>query len=222
MTQTARLTFHEELLKLHSLVCELAEKVKTNGELLLEFLKNNKNVNELFLKIKVKDREIDKARWEVHDYGDQLIILQQPVAKDFRQIISSIQVTDNLERIGDHFKKTARLLEEVSLSEVQMPQEIINMANLGTRMLIESINAYGHIIEAEEETNHIADLDDQVDILYKQTISRITNLIKHAPEEKIDSISKLFFIAQSFERAADHAKKIAQLVNYAITGIRHK
>ena len=220
MTQTARLTFQEELVKLHSLVVELAEKVKTNGELLLEFLTNKNNVNELFLRIKTKDREIDKARWEVHDFGDQLIVLQQPVAKDFRQIITSIQVTDNLERIGDHFKKTARLLEKISLSDIEAPQEILNMAKLGIKMLTESTNAYSQIVEGE--TNKIAELDDQVDILYKQTIAKITNLIKHAPEEKIDSISKLFFIAQSFERAADHAAKIAQLVNYAATGIRHK
>ena len=220
MTQTARLTFQEELVKLHSLVVELAEKVKTNGELLLEFLTNKNNVNELFLRIKTKDREIDKARWEVHDFGDQLIVLQQPVAKDFRQIITSIQVTDNLERIGDHFKKTARLLEKISLSDIEAPQEILNMAKLGIKMLTESTNAYSQIVEGE--TNKIAELDDQVDILYKQTIAKITNLIKHATEEKIDSISKLFFIAQSFERAADHAAKIAQLVNYAATGIRHK
>jgi phosphate transport system protein len=220
VTQTARLTFQEELVKLHSLVVELAEKVKTNGELLLEFLTNKDNVNELFLKIKTKDKEIDKARWEVHDYGDQLIVLQQPVAKDFRQIITSIQVTDNLERIGDHFKKTARLLEKVSLSDIEVPQEILNMARLGIKMLTESINAYSQIVEGK--TNKIAELDDQVDIIYKQTISKITNLIKHAPEEKIDSISKLFFIAQSFERAADHAAKIAQLINYAATGIKHK
>ena len=220
VTQTARLTFQEELVKLHSLVVELAEKVKTNGELLLEFLTNKDNVNELFLKIKTKDKEIDKARWEVHDYGDQLIVLQQPVAKDFRQIITSIQVTDNLERIGDHFKKTARLLEKVSLSDIEVPQEILNMARLGIKMLTESINAYSQILEGK--TNKIAELDDQVDIIYKQTISKITNLIKHAPEEKIDSISKLFFIAQSFERAADHAAKIAQLINYAATGIKHK
>ena len=220
MTQTARLTFQEELVKLHSLVVELAEKVKTNGELLLEFLTNKDNVNELFLRIKTKDREIDKARWEVHDFGDQLIVLQQPVAKDFRQIITSIQVTDNLERIGDHFKKTARLLEKISLSDIEAPQEILNMAKLGIKMLTESTNAYSQIVEGK--TNEIAELDDQVDILYKQTIAKITNLIKHATEEKIDSISKLFFIAQSFERAADHAAKIAQLVNYAATGIRHK
>ncbi|KAF0207086.1 MAG: phosphate transport system protein, partial [bacterium] len=147
MTQTARLTFHDELTKLHSLVLDLADKVKANGELLLDFLQNKENINELFLKIKTKDKEIDKARWQVHDCGDQLIVLQQPVAKDFRQIITSIQITDNLERIGDHFKKTARLLEKVSISEVETPQEIINMAKLGIQMLTKSISAYSEILE---------------------------------------------------------------------------
>ena len=219
MTQTIRTTFQDELVKLQTLVLDLANEVKSNGELLLEFLQNKENVNELFLKIKNKDKEIDKARWQVHDYGDQLIVLQQPVAKDFRYIIVSTQVTDNLERIGDHFKKTARLLEKVSLSDIEIPQEIINMAKLGNKMLSESIDAYRDLFG--EKTNEIAELDDDVDTLYKQTISKIINLIKQAPETKVDSLSKLFFIAQSFERAADHAAKIGQLVNFAITGIRN-
>lgn len=220
MNQTARATFQDELVKLQTLVLELADNVKANGELLFEFLLNKENVNELFLKIKEKDKGIDKARWQVHDFGDELIVLQQPVAKDFRQIITATQITDNLERIGDHFKKTARLVEKVSISDIEVPQEIINMAKLGLRMLSESIDAYSNIFEGK--TNEIARLDDQVDTLYKLTITKIINLIKHAPEEKIDSLTKLFFIAQSFERAADHAAKIGQLVNFAITGKRDK
>ena len=220
MTQIARVTFQDELVKLQALVLDLANEVKTNGELLLEFLQNKENVNELFFKIKEKDKQIDKARWQVHDFGDQLIILQQPVAKDFRQIITSIQITDNLERIGDHFKKTARLVEKVSLSDIELPQEIIDMAKLCIQILSQAMTAYNEIFEGK--TNKIALLDDQVDMLYKQTIKKIINQIKHAPEEKIESLSKLFFIAQSFERAADHAAKIGQLLNFAVTGVRDK
>ncbi|MBI3591762.1 MAG: phosphate signaling complex protein PhoU [Candidatus Melainabacteria bacterium] len=220
MNQAARTTFQDELIKLQSLVLDLANEVKANGELLLHYLQDKNNINEVFLKIKTKDKEIDKVRWQVHDFGDQLIVLQQPVAKDFRQIITSIQITDNLERIGDHFKKTARLLEKVSLSDIEVPQEIINMAKQGIQMLSQSIYAYSEVFNGK--TNEIAELDEQVDTLYKLTITKIINLIKHAPEEKIDSLSKLFFIAQSFERAADHAAKIGQLVNFAITGERSK
>lgn len=217
MTTVARVIFHEEIVKLQSFVLDLANKVKANGELLLEFLLNKDNVHEVFLQIKTKDKEIDNARWQVHDFGDQLIVLQQPVAKDFRQIITAIQITDNLERIGDHFKKTARLLEKVSLSEIDIPDEIINMAKLGIQMLTESVNAF-----STNKLNQIAKLDDEVDALYKKTITKIINLIKHAPEEKVDSLTKLFFIAQSFERAADHAAKIGELVNFTITGKRSK
>ena len=220
MNNIARSTFHDELVKLQFLVLDLGQKVRANGELLLQFLKNKEMVNELFLQIREKDKEIDTARWQVHDFGDQLIILQQPVAKDFRQIITSIQITDNLERIGDHFKKTAKLLEKVSLTSNEMPEEIIEMAKSSLNMLSESITAYSEIFEGK--TNKISMLDDHVDYLFKQTIKKIVLLIKKAPEEQIDSLSKLLFIAQSFERAADHAAKIGQLVNYSATGERGK
>ena len=217
MNQTARLTFQDKLLKLHGLVLNLANEVKMNGELLLEYLQKHE-VPELFTKIKNKDKEIDKVRWQVHDFGDELIVLQQPVAKDFRQIITSIQVTDNLERIGDHFKKTARYLEKFSLSEIEVPQEIIKMTTLGLNMLSQSISAYSQILEGK--TNEVSKLDDEMDELYRQTVKKIISLIKISSEDKIDSLSKLFFVAQSFERAADHAAKIGDLVNYSITGKR--
>src|SRR3989338_6331683 len=220
MNNTARTTFQDELIKLQSLVLDLGGKVKANGELLLQFLKNKEMVNELFLQIKEKDKEIDDARWQVHDFGDQLIVLQQPVAKDFRQIITSIQITDNLERIGDHFKKTARLLEKAGLPETEVPEEIIDMAKLGIKMLQEAIDAYKKIFEGK--TTEIARLDDEVDMLFRKTITKIINLIKNAPEDKVDSLTKLFFIAQSFERDADHAARNGQLVNFAVTGTRSK
>lgn len=220
MTTTIRSTFQEELEKLHNLVLDLALKVQGNGDLLLEFLQNKEQVHELFHKIKNKDKEVDKARWQVHDFGDELIVLQQPVAKDFRQIITSIQITDNLERIGDHFKKTAKLLEKVDLHETEIPEEIISMAKLGLTMLSKAINAYSEIYKGK--TNEIALIDDEVDALYKQTIKKVIGMLKHAPEEKVDRLSKLFFIARSFERAADHSAKIGELVNFAITGKRNK
>lgn len=217
---TIRTIFQDELLKLQSLVLDLAKKVKTNGELLLKYLQNKDNVHEVFEQIKQADQEIDAARWQVHDFGDELIVLQQPVAKDFRYIITSIQVTDNLERIGDHFKKTARLLEKADLKETEVPQEIMDMAKLGLKMLSESIDSYSQIFEGK--TNEIAEIDDKVDALYKQTIKKTIQILKDSPEEKFESITKLFFIARSFERLADHAAKIGELVNFAITGKRNK
>ena len=218
MNTAIRTTFQDELLKLQSLVLDLANKVKTNGELLLKYLQNKDNVQEVFKQIKNADEEIDAARWQVHDFGDELIVLQQPVAKDFRCIITSIQVTDNLERIGDHFKKTARLLEKADLKETEVPNEIIDMAKLGLKMLSESIDSYSQIFEGK--TNEVAAIDDEVDALYKQTIKKTVQILKSSPEEKFESITKLFFIARSFERLADHAAKIGELVNFAITGKR--
>jgi phosphate transport system protein len=212
-----RSTFEDELLKLQLLVLELANEVKTNGELLLEFLQN-KDIDKISKQIKDRDKLIDKARWEVHDFGDQLLILQQPVARDFRQIVTSTQITDNYERIGDHFKRTSKILEKASVNDIEIPKEIIDMASLGLNMLSESIEAYRNIFQ--NKTNNISSMDDEVDKLYKQTVKKLISLIKAAPDEKIESFSKLLFVAQSFERAADHAAKVGDLINFAVTGKR--
>lgn len=214
-----RSTFEDELSKLQSLVLELANEVKTNGELLFDYLQK-KDIEEVSNKIKDRDKQIDKARWQVHDFGDQLLILQQPVAKDFRQIVTSTQITDNYERIGDHFKRTSKILEKATINDIEIPQEIIDMAGLGLKMLSESIEAYKNI--SGDKTNNISLMDDEVDKLYKQTVKKIISLIKSAPDEKIENLSKLLFVAQSFERAADHAAKIGDLINFAITGKRGK
>lgn len=217
MDPSIRTTFQEEILKLQSLVLDLANEVKTNGELLFEFLQN-KDIEKVSQKIKDRDKLIDKARWQVHDFGDQLLILQQPVAKDFRQVVTSTQITDNFERIGDHFKRISKILEKASINDIETPKEIIGMANLSLQMLSKSIDAYKNI--SSDKANDISSMDDEVDKLYKQTVKQIISLIKSAPDEKIENLSKLLFVAQSFERASDHAAKIGDLVNFAITGKR--
>lgn len=212
-----RSTFEEELIKLQALVLELANEVKTNGELLLEFLRK-KDIEEITNKIRDRDKLIDKARWKVHDFGDELLILQQPVARDFRQIVTSTQISDNYERIGDHFKRTSKIIEKATLNDIEIPNEIIDMASLGLKMISESIESYKNI--SHDKLNSISLMDDDVDKLYKQTVKKIISLIKSASDEKIENISKLLFVAQSFERAADHAAKIGDLINFAISGKR--
>lgn len=220
MTSQVRITFEEELLKLQSLVLNLAKKVRNNGDILLDCLKKKKSISEFLNQIKLTDKEVDSARWKVHDYGDSLIVLQQPVAKDFRQIITSIQITDNLERIGDHIKKIAKLFEKSESDINNIPDEIIKMAELSLNMLNDSIKAYSEI--SSGEVNMLAEADDEVDKLEKQSISKVVELIKTASEDKIKSLTKLLFIPHSFERIADHSVKIGYLVNYAITGKRDK
>ncbi len=213
----SRSILEEELIKLKSLVLELANEVKTNGELILEFLEQ-KNVDELNKKIKEKDKLVDKARWLVHDFSDSLLVLQQPVAKDFRYIITSTQITDNYERIGDHFKRTSKILEKATVNDIEIPKEIVEMATMGLKMLSESIEAYKNI--SQDKTNSISSMDEELDKLYKQTVKKIIILIKSSSDEKIEALSKLLFVAQSFERAGDHAAKIGDLINFAITGKR--
>ncbi len=214
---TPRSTFEDELIKLQSLVLNLAGEVKVNGELLFQFLEK-KDIEEISKKIKDRDKDIDKARWQVHDFGDELLILQQPVAKDFRKIITSIQIADNYERIGDHFKKTSKILEKATVNEIEIPKEIIDMAGLGLTMVSKSIEAYKNI--SQDQINIISSMDDEADKLYKEAVKKIVSLIKSAPDEKIENLSKLLFVAQSFERASDHAAKIGDSINFAITGKR--
>src|ERR1044071_1754946 len=90
------------------------------------------------------DKELDALELEVEDQAIGLLALQQPMARDLRFIISSIKVTNDLERVGDHAVNIAQsAMRLASTSTVITPDpEIAEMARRARKMLHDSLTAF--------------------------------------------------------------------------------
>lgn len=170
-------------------------------------------------KIMESDEEINEQENAIESLCMKLLLCQQPVATDLRNVSSALKMVTDMERIGDHAADIAEitvvLAQEKPIKELKHLQE---MAAETTGMVIRSIEAY-----VEKDLNKAQDVigrDDRVDELFAWIKKELIELIAKDPSCG-EQATDLLMIAKYFERIGDHATNIAEWVIYSITG-EHK
>lgn len=165
------------------------------------------------------DSVIDEKEQEIESLCLKLILNQQPVAKDLRQISTALKMITDMERIGDQAADISELC--VYLSEqayIKNLEHIQQMAEATTKMVTGSIDAF---VKKDLEMAHaVIEYDDVVDELYVLVKKDLIDLI-HDDKDNGEQAFDLLQIAKYFERIGDHAVNIAEWVIFSITGI-HK
>ncbi|TWT09127.1 phosphate signaling complex protein PhoU [Planomicrobium sp. CPCC 101079] len=162
------------------------------------------------------DSDINILEEELNDRVILIIAKQSPVATDLRRLVVLIKIASDLERIGDYAVNIAKETIRIGKEELVTPIELIKqMRNLATAMLRQVIEAF--IEEDVVKGKEIAELDDQVDELYGESIRRLMMAGASNPE-KLSQITQLAFISRYMERSADHATNIAEQLFYLVRG----
>jgi phosphate transport system protein len=209
--------FDEDLKTLHSKLLELGDfavNALTQSLVALE----NKDI-ELALKILEDDADANILEEEINDFAILLIAKQQPVAVDLRRLIVAIKIATDIERMADFAVNIAKSTIRIGNEPLVKPIEHIKqMHELSLQMLRLSLEAYNE--EDLGKARQVAQMDDQVDDLYGQTIKELLSLAQSKPEH-LAQITQLSFISRYLERAADHVTNIAENVFYLVKGKRY-
>lgn len=178
----------------------------------------NQNIEEA-LEIIEDDYRVDELDEEINDLAILLIAKQQPVAVDLRKIIVAIKIASDIERMADFAvniaKSTIRIGDEPLVKPIH---HIKKMHKIALDMLSLSIKAYNEedIVLAKQ----VADMDDQVDELYGETIQDILTLLE-TQKEFSHQLTQLLFICRYIERTADHCTNISENTMYLVKGQRY-
>jgi phosphate transport system protein len=174
---------------------------------------------DLALEIMEDDTKANHLEEEINDTAILLIAKQQPVAIDLRRVIVAIKIANDIERIADFAvnisKSTIRIGNEPLIKPIE---HIKRMHELNKEMLKLALEAYNE--EDISKAKKVAEMDDEVDSLYGQTIQDLLKLNQQNPE-KIPQITQLSFVSRYLERAADHTTNIAESVFYLVKGKRY-
>ncbi|PLR89484.1 phosphate transport system regulatory protein PhoU [Bacillus sp. T33-2] len=209
--------FQEDLKELQSKLIDLGHMADEALTRSLEALET-KNV-ELALKIMDEDAKADSLEEDINDFAILLIAKQQPVAIDLRRIIVAIKIATDIERIADFGVNIAKSAIRIGNEPLIKPIEHIRqMHKLTSDMLRMSIEAFND--EDIAKAKQVAEMDDQVDSLYGQTIQDLLKLNQTNPEQ-IGQITQLSFVCRYLERAADHTTNIAENIFYLVKGKRY-
>ncbi|MDD6807050.1 MAG: phosphate signaling complex protein PhoU [Oscillospiraceae bacterium] len=207
-----RSKFDEQLLELNEEMIEMGRKIVQSISKAIEALSNKDTV--LAKKIMEDDIEIDRLQKKIENNCFNLLIQQQPVARDLRTVTAAMKMVTDMERIGDH---AADISEMTVLmgdnNEIEEFKHIKTMASETMLMLNHSIEAY--VEKDEDKAIAVIKHDDIVDDLFCEAKRDIIKLILDNPKDG-EEAADLLMVAKYFERIGDHATNIAEWVIYSL------
>ena len=164
------------------------------------------------------DSKIDRMERDIEALCLKLLLQQQPVAKDLRQISAALKMITDLERIGDQGADIAEIIPFLGGRTGDECESVSLMAKETIRMVTDSVDAYvkKDVALAKSVIAH----DDAVDECFVRVKSALIRLITEKHEDAEYALD-LLMIAKYFERIGDHATNVAEWVVFSVTGI-HK
>jgi len=144
-----------------------------------------------------------------------MLALRQPLAFDLRYIISALKVSANLERMGDKCKS---IIKKIAHSDTELDSKtknsLLEMLEIAKEMTRNAVLAFNeHNLEKAQQ---VLAQDDHIDQIYKQLFSIASG--ESFNQQQVKNIINILFIAKSFERLADYAANIAEMVQYVVSG----
>ena len=168
-------------------------------------------------KVAPLDREIDQKEREIESQCLKLLLQQQPVARDLRQISAALKMITDMERIGDQADDIAELIPHLPAA-LPGGELLRAMARETIAMVNDSVTAYVRQDVALAE--RVMAADDTVDDYFDRVKRSLIASIAHGGGDGEGALD-ILMVAKYFERIGDHATNIAEWVEFSVTGV-HK
>ncbi len=161
------------------------------------------------------DPDIDQKERLIESMCLKILLQQQPVARDLRQISAALKMITDLERIGD---QAADIAEIITFMGDDLPESLTHIPQIThavIKMVNDSVEAY---VERDLKlAQEVIDYDDVVDNYFNEVKADLIELIAAKPEDGEEAID-LLMIAKYFERIGDHATNVAEWAVFSVTG----
>jgi phosphate transport system protein len=168
-----------------------------------------------------EDEEIDLLEKQIDREGIELMSRFQPVASDLREIVASIKIGANVERVADQAVNIARRARKINeFPEIPELHLLDEPARLSSSMLDDAVRAF-----AERNAPLAVELkarDKELDRLNRELSDKLVNRMQD-DSSNLPIYLNLILISRCLERIGDHAANIAEDVVFAVMAedIRH-
>ena len=205
--------FDRELVQLNDELIEMGSLIEKAIEMAVTALV--KQDAELAQKTIAMDTEIDNQERTIENLCLKLLLQQQPVARDLRQISAALKMITDMERIGDQAEDIAEIVAFLDGRQAENDALLKEMAKAVIQMVTESVDAYVKcdIMLAKK----VIAADDVVDEQFARVKQSLIGKIAADPADGEYALG-LLMIAKYYERIGDHATNIAEWVIYSVTG----
>ncbi|NLZ76916.1 MAG: phosphate signaling complex protein PhoU [Spirochaetales bacterium] len=162
---------------------------------------------------------IDQKERTIEALCLKLLLQQQPVARDLRQISAALKMITDMERIGDQAEDIAEIIRYLEGRTGNDRGPIGEMATATIKMVTESVDAF--VQRDMELATEVMKYDDVVDALFDEVKTSLIDMIAKHPEDGEYALD-LLMIAKYFERIGDHATNVAEWVLFSVTGVHRR
>ena len=212
-----RLKFDEQLRQLNNEMILMGNMIQKAIQDTIEvFFSQNIDKAKQIMK---DDELVDQEQKKIENICFQLLIQQQPVARDLRTITAAMKMVTDMERIGDQAADIAELTIMMADSPYLLNVEHIKKMSAETvMMLMQAVQAY---VERDmKKAQEVIEHDDIVDELFVKVKTDLIEVMRNNADYA-EHAADLLMVNKYLERIGDHATNIAEWVEFSVTGI-HK
>ena len=210
---------HNDLLGLRRDLLALSALVEQQVSRTIEAM--TKSDADLAREVKGSDAEVDAMDLRIEEQCMRLLALGSPMAGDLRQILSTLRISGQLERIADLAKGISKRTIKLSkLDAIRLPSSLLEMAEATRTMIADALIALSN--EDVDLCRQVRRADNLVDNLNKEVLHWSRNEIPRNVENTNAAIH-LLTIAQRLERICDITTLIVEEVIFQVEGriVRH-
>ena len=205
--------FDKELVRLNDSMIEMGSLCEAAIDKALKALAANDT--DLAKEAMADDANIDELERDIEQQCYVMLLSQQPVARDLRNVSAALKMITDMERIGDQATDIAEIAVTADLTAEFHNLEIDTMAKMASKMVNEAVDAF---VQKDLNTVHtVYKQDDIVDQLFDKISAHIIHRIENKEIEGAKAVEVLM-IAKYLERIGDHAVNIGEWVEFSITG----
>jgi phosphate transport system protein len=163
-----------------------------------------------------REPEADRLEHQIDNLVIRLLALRQPVAIDLREILSSLRIANELERICDYAESLAKRLIAIEETGVEPMRSLVALGRFATAMVKDAMHAY--LLEDAREAQEVWDRDRELDAMYTSLFRELITYMIEEPR-RITATTHMLFMARDLERVGDRATNIAESVLYLFRSV---
>lgn len=210
----ARDALNRDLIALRTDVADLGQRIDAALADAMNALTTG-NIQEA-VQVMAGDAEVDRLRTKLETLCLEIIAAQQPLATDLRQVMATLDVAANLERMGDHCEGLAHLTELLAAFPPAPPSDqSIEMARITRQMVSDALRSFAE--QDAELAEQVIARDTLVDLLHSNATNVLLSDIRQQPALAMRATYHLWVI-HNLERIADRATNIAERSVFVVTG----
>lgn len=215
---TTRKNYDEELCSLKKSLTAMCLAVERMIEDSIKALAEQDE--ELARSVAARDEQVDETELDIEKRCLKLLLIEQPVARDFREVSTALKLITDIERIGDQASDIAEIVADLKdETYIKKLTHTIKMGRLAVKMVHDGVASF--INGDEKLADETIARDDEMDALFVTVKNELAELIRK-DSSNADQAIMFMMIAKYLERIGDHAVNVCEWTKYFETGIHTK